>query len=161
MYDSTSHITPGYRFQYQVPPIPPALSISTIRRRPASRSFAPMTTPDIPAPMMATSTSSVTGSRSTNGVKGSRGVLGEPLVVAQVVDDPTALGHPLGALALVRGSDRLRIEGGGCWAGGIHAAVPSLSVAASGHHSESERFIMPDRAHACEQGTDHRVHRQN
>jgi hypothetical protein len=31
MYDSTSHITPGYRFQYQVPPIPPAWSTMRIR----------------------------------------------------------------------------------------------------------------------------------
>ena len=37
MYDSTSHITPGYRFQYHVPPMPPALSISRTSSTPASR----------------------------------------------------------------------------------------------------------------------------
>ena len=34
MYDSTSHITPGYRFQYQVPPMPPAWSMIRIRSDP-------------------------------------------------------------------------------------------------------------------------------
>ncbi len=71
MYDSTSHMTPGYRFQYQVPPMPPALSMSTTLRRPCSRSLAPTVTPDIPAPMIATSTSSTSASRSVNGVNGS------------------------------------------------------------------------------------------
>ena len=49
MYDSTSHITPGYRFQYQVPPMPPAWSTMRIRSMPALRSWAPATHAGDPA----------------------------------------------------------------------------------------------------------------
>ena len=43
MYDSTSHMAPGYLFQYHVPPTSAALSISRIWRgsSPACRSLAP------------------------------------------------------------------------------------------------------------------------
>ena len=71
MYDSMSHITPGYRFQYQVPPMPPAWSMMRIRSIPALRRFAPARTPAIPPPTITTSTSSASGSRSTTGVNGS------------------------------------------------------------------------------------------
>ena len=63
MYDSTSQAAPGYRFQYQVPPTSPPCSISRILPNPASRIRAPASSPPKPAPMIATSTSSVSGSR--------------------------------------------------------------------------------------------------
>ena len=62
-YDSTSQAMPGYRFQYQVPPTSAALSISRMLCTPSSRSRAPVRRPPNPAPMIATSTSSVNGSR--------------------------------------------------------------------------------------------------
>ena len=54
---------PGYRFQYQVPPTSAALSINRMLCTPSSRNRAPVSSPPKPAPMIATSTSSDSGSR--------------------------------------------------------------------------------------------------
>ena len=53
---------------------------------PRLRSCAPATTPGMPAPMIATSTSSVTGSRSVIGVKGSARYFANGLVASEVAD---------------------------------------------------------------------------
>ena len=66
--DAVSHCAPGYRFQYQVPPKPPAFSTTRTSVTPASLSRAPVTRPANPPPMSATVTWSVFGSRSTRGV---------------------------------------------------------------------------------------------
>src|SRR5713101_657676 len=67
MYDSMSHCAPGYRFQYQVPPKSPAFSITRMRSMPASRSLAAVIRPPRPPPMITTSTSSRSGSRTKPG----------------------------------------------------------------------------------------------
>ena len=63
MYDSISHCTPGYWFQYQVPPNSAPVSIIRMLSTPNWRSRAPAKSPLNPVPMMTTSTSSVSGSR--------------------------------------------------------------------------------------------------
>ena len=63
MYDSTSHIAPGYRFQYHVPPKSPPFSTTRMPSTPACRSRAPASSPPNPPPMTTTSTSSSNGSR--------------------------------------------------------------------------------------------------
>ena len=66
--DAVSHWAPGYRFQYQVPPTSPPLSMIRTRPTPASTSLAAVSRPAKPAPITATVTSSVTGSRASSGV---------------------------------------------------------------------------------------------
>ena len=71
MYDSTSHMQPGYRFQYQVPPKSPAFS--TIRKSviPCLPRSIAVSIPAKPPPTTTTVVSSTTGSLvkpgSTNG----------------------------------------------------------------------------------------------
>jgi hypothetical protein len=102
MYDSTSHITPGYRFQYQVPPTPPAWSTIRIRSSPAWRSARRRADRRCPPPTITTSTSSVTGSPIGDGVNGIGEVPGEPLVVRPVDDVGPARHQALVALGQVR-----------------------------------------------------------
>src|SRR3989344_5933766 len=69
MYDSTSQAQPGYRFQYQVPPKSPALSMILKLSMPASRSLPAQSRPPNPPPMTSTSSSSTMGSRVKSGSK--------------------------------------------------------------------------------------------
>ena len=69
--EAVSHIAPGYRFQYQVPPKPPPFSTMRTSPIPASVSRAAVSSPANPPPMTATVTWSVFGSRSARGVCGS------------------------------------------------------------------------------------------
>ncbi len=62
-----SQRTPGYRFQYQVPPTSPAFSMIRIDPTPAWRSRAPASRPPKPPPMTTASTSSVSGARVKSG----------------------------------------------------------------------------------------------
>ena len=63
MYDSTSHMQPGYRFQYQVPPKSPAFSTIRKSRMPSLVRLMAVSMPPKPPPTMTTSVSSTIGSR--------------------------------------------------------------------------------------------------
>jgi hypothetical protein len=67
MYDSTSHMHPGYRFQYQVPPKSPPFS--TIRKSviPRRSRFTAASIPAKPPPRITTSVSTSTASRVDDG----------------------------------------------------------------------------------------------
>jgi hypothetical protein len=67
MYDSTSHMQPGYRFQYQVPPKSPPFSMMRKSVMPRRRRFTAASIPANPPPRITTSVSASTGARVCDG----------------------------------------------------------------------------------------------
>ena len=105
---------------------------------PCLRSCAPATTPAMPAPMIATSTSSATGSRSATGVNGSSRYLATASSCARSRIAARAAHHALLAFGFVLRPHRFRIEVRRLVVGCHHPPPPEL-------HSSSPRTPSASR----------------